>query len=323
MMLESEEVWHQAAREILRSVRGSRSQVAFSRRLGYRSNVAADWEGGHRAPTAEELLRAMARVGIDVEAGFRAFHGGSAARLAEGLPAWLDHLRGHTPQHEVARRSGASRHQVRRWLTGEARPRVPAFLRLLHALTGRAPDWVASLLPIGQVPSLHAPWQRARDAARLAYDEPWSSAVRLLLATDAYRADPTDAFVADALGLHAEQLRPIVASLLGSGLVRRVRGSLRPGEAFTADAQASSDDTRRLKHHWASVAASRLDRPQPNDLVSLNLVALSRADLARVHDLQRAYFRELRALVAASEPEETAALVLMHVLELTPDGHTR
>ncbi len=318
-MLESENTWAQATRELLRALRGRRSQLAFSRRLGYRSNVAADWEAGRRAPTAERLLGAMARVGCDVPAGFAHFHPGSAEALAEGLPAWLRALKGHTPQGRIAERGGFSRHQVRRWLSGEARPRVPDFLRLVHALTGRAPDWVAAMVDITQVPSLQARHRIARAAARLAFDEPWSAAVRMLIDSDAYRAQPTDAFLGVCLGLAPETLAGPIDALLASGLAVRDGSALRPVSTFTADAGASDEDSRRLKAHWARVAADRLQAPRLDDLVSLNLVTLSRADLARVHQLQRDYFRALRGLVASSEPEQVAAVVLMQVISLVPE----
>jgi transcriptional regulator with XRE-family HTH domain len=320
MMLDSGKVWSTATREILRTIRGKRSQLAFSRRLGYRSNVAADWEGGHRSPTAAILLRAMGRVGIDVQAGFERFHAGAAPALAQGLPAWLRALKGHASQAELARRTGASRHQIRRWLSGQAEPRVPQFLALVEASSGRAADWVAALVDIDQVPSLAARHQAGRTAARLAFDAPWSAAVRLLLDTEAYRDTPTDAFLAAALGQDAETLDGAVTALLRAGLAERRGDRLVSLSTFTATAAASPDDRRRLKAHWARVAAERLQSPRDQDLVSLNLVTLSRVDLERVRELQRAYFRELRSLVAASEPEEVAAVVMMQVVTLSPGG---
>jgi hypothetical protein len=68
------------------------------------------------------------------------------------------------------------------------------------------------------------------------------------------------------------------------------------------------------------VAADRLDCPRSDDLVSLNLAMLSKSDLERVLQLQRDYFRELRNIVAASTPEESAVLVLMQVLSLAPES---
>lgn len=67
-----------AAQQFLRALRGKRSQRAFARRLGYRGNPMTDWEHGRRYPTAQEALRAAARVNIDVRAAF--------ARIAHGVP---------------------------------------------------------------------------------------------------------------------------------------------------------------------------------------------------------------------------------------------
>ena len=61
------------ARQVLRAIRGRRSQVAFSRRLGYRGNAVADWEAGRRFPTAARFLEACERAGIDVAGALYAF----------------------------------------------------------------------------------------------------------------------------------------------------------------------------------------------------------------------------------------------------------
>ncbi|MEO0600963.1 MAG: DUF4423 domain-containing protein [Myxococcota bacterium] len=320
MMLESEVVWRAATAELLRAVRGKRSQVAFSRRLGFQSNVAAEWEGGRRAPTAERLVRAMIRVGMDVDSGFARFHPTAAPARTEGLHAWLRAIAGNTRQSQVATRSGFSRHQIRRWFSGESEPRVHEFLRVVHALTGRAPDWVACLVPIERVPSLESAHRAAQAAARLAYDHPWTTAVRLLLVTDGYRDDPTEAFLARALGLDLSDVRAAVQALLDAGLVVRDGEGLAVSSTFSSTVSASVDDIRKLKAHWARVASERLHAPRSLDLTSVNLITVSRADLERVRQLQRDYFRALRGLVASSHPEEVAAFVMMQTVSLSPES---
>src|SRR5688572_10943441 len=89
------------AQQFLRAVRGQRSQAAFSRRLGFASRVAAEWESGRRVPSAKTALIACARTGIDVSAAFGRFNeataelievrgaGRRAAIDAQGIAAWL------------------------------------------------------------------------------------------------------------------------------------------------------------------------------------------------------------------------------------------
>jgi len=249
-----------------------------------------------------------------MDGGFHRFHADSAPLIHQGVHAWLEALRGHTPQSHIARRSGRSRHQIRRWLSGESEPRVPDFLCLIHALTGRAQNWVAAFVDMESVPALLGIWRAARAAARLAYDAPWSSAVRVVIGTEAYRKHGSDDWLCHSLGLAPGALNNAIEALLEAGLAERRGSLLVPISTFTVDASASDADRLRLKIHWARVAADRAGRGHPGDLTSVNLVTLSEADLERVRELQRAYFRELRSLVAASEPEQTAALVVMQVL---------
>src|SRR5688572_2826368 len=61
------------ARQVLRELRGDRSQTAFSRRLGYSSNVAYTWESGRRFPTAAEMFAAAGRMGVDVRGAIEPF----------------------------------------------------------------------------------------------------------------------------------------------------------------------------------------------------------------------------------------------------------
>src|SRR4029078_7232565 len=72
-----------ASRELLPAPRGDRSQTAWSRRLGYKSNVAYAWESGRRWPTAAELFRVVRRNGTDPRDAVRRFY-------AHAVPPWLD-----------------------------------------------------------------------------------------------------------------------------------------------------------------------------------------------------------------------------------------
>ena len=237
--------------QLLRAIRGARSQIAFARRLGYRRNPICDWEHGRRFPTAVETLRATRIAGLDLDRAFRGFATLEAPPPsgydAEALAAWLGRLRGKTPIGEVAARAGVSRFAASRWLSGATQPRLPDFLRLVDALTRRLSDWVAALVPIENVPALAADFARRQDGRRLAVEVPWSEAVVRLLETAEYQGSPH-----------------------------------RPG--------------------WL---AERL---------GVDPISLSRADLERLRELHLGYFREVRALVAASEPVEVAALVNVQLI---------
>jgi hypothetical protein len=55
---------------------------------------------------------------------------------------------------------------------------------------------------------------------------------------------------------------------------------------------------------------------QAEGVFSYNLFAVSNADLERIEALQRAYFRELRSIVAQSAPVENVAVVNLQLFSL-------
>src|SRR3954467_14206436 len=122
--------------ELLRALRGKRSQTAFSKRLGYRSNVAYAWESGRAWPTALGFFDALERSGRKLEPALAAFfrvRTGESLKAdltsARGVAAFLDDLRGQIAIVDLARAAKRSRFAVARWLKGEAEPRLPDFLR--------------------------------------------------------------------------------------------------------------------------------------------------------------------------------------------------
>lgn len=306
-----------SAQQFLRAVRGKRSQVAFSRRLGYRSNPVADWEAGRRYPTAEETLRACQLSGIDVSVAFSNFHAASASALQNGLPAWLQELRATTPIVQLASRMQRSRFAVSRWLTGQSKPRLPDFLRLVEALTGRVSDLVAEMVSIRDVPCL-AEMYSARTAARaLAFDEPWTEAILRVLETPAYQNSSKHqvGWIAASLGIEIETEVRCIDLLVRAGVIAYRGAHYQDAGPLSVDTSAHPDMIRGLKSHWTQVAQKRIRSPQERDLLAYNVVSLSKDDYDRVRELLRATFREIRTLVAGSSPTDTVALLNVQWIE--------
>ncbi|HTV18461.1 MAG TPA: DUF4423 domain-containing protein, partial [Polyangiaceae bacterium] len=188
--MKTADLYAAAARELVRAVRGKRSQVALSRRLGYRGNPVTDWEAGRSHPDAVEVLQAARFAKLPVKAAFERFHPAPAPRLelgARGLAPWLHAVRGSTTLAALAERLGCSRYAVRRWFSAEAQIKLPAFLQLLDVMTDRVQDWVAELVDIENVPSLKERFARVQLAKRLAFELPWSEAILRVLETARYR----------------------------------------------------------------------------------------------------------------------------------------
>lgn len=318
--------WHTASAQVLRALRGTRSQRAFSRRLGYRSNVAGDWESGRRMPTAKEVLRLCHRLKIDVAAAFTQFQPACANALGSAPPfrveAWLSELAGSITLSDLAARSGVSRYALARWLRGKTQPRLHDFLALVEAISGRASDLVQGLVPIDQVAELHEVSMQRAAAKRLAVDEPWSAAVLRVLETTGYKEARAHrpGYIADRLGLDRAQEADILARLRAAGVVRLRSRRYEAGEPLTVDTQTSDADARKLRAHWAAVSLERTHAPRAQDWLGFNVISTSAQDLDRVREVLRRAFREIRAIAAASEPTQSIALLNLHLVTWNEDG---
>ncbi|HKO49474.1 MAG TPA: DUF4423 domain-containing protein [Polyangiaceae bacterium] len=310
--------------ELLRALRGKRSQTAFSKRLGYRSNVAYAWESGRAWPTALDFFGILERSGRKLEplllAFFRLPDGASLKtdlKSARGVAGFLDELRGRTAVVDLARAAQRSRFAVARWLKGEAEPRLPDFLRLVECASLRLLDFIACFIDPSTLPSVAKLWRELETARRAAYEMPWSHAVLRVIELPAYRKlrvhEP--GFIAERLCISREEEERCVALLLTTGQLKRQAKRLIPGAALTVDTRGDAARSRQAKAFWTRVSLERIEAGADGTF-SYNLFSVSRADLERIRELHRAYFRELRRIVAASEPAECVALANVHLLEL-------
>lgn len=316
------------ARELILALRGRRSQVAFSRRLGYQSNVAYAWESGRRAPTAAETLRAAARTGIDVPAAIRRFYRGDPPWLAStdpatpaGITALLGDLRGEAPVARVVEASGLSRFAIARALTGQSEPRLPDFLRLVEAMSLRALDLCAALVDPERLPSVRRRWRHLEAQRRLAVEQPYTQAVLRALELADYAALHAHqaGWIAARLGIGPEVEAACLGRLAEAGEIRWDGTRYRPAGASAVDTRADPEASRRLKRWWASVGLERLGQ-DPQGLWSYNVISVSEADLARIRELHRGYFRAVRAIVAGSAPAERVAVLNVQLFGLDVQG---
>ena len=315
--------YEQIAREFLVQLRGKRSQVAWSRRLGYRSNVAYSWESGRRWPTAAETFRAIARSGIDLEAGVVRFYGDRPPWLDELDPAspqaiaqLIDDLRGQASITRLASAAEISRYSVSRWLSASTQPRLPDFLRIVQAASLRMVDLLAAFVDPRELPTVSPIWTRMEGRRRGAALHPWTQAVLRALELEAYveMDQHSTEWIAHRLGILTENAETCLAFLEETGQITWT-GSHWRQEQLAVDTRRYPEVNRQLKGHWTAVAAERIEAGAPGQF-SYNVFSVSRGDFEKIRELHLAYFHALRAIVADSTGSELVAVANVQLFEL-------
>jgi hypothetical protein len=299
----------QISREFVRALRGRRSQAALSRRLGYRTNVVYAWESGRNFPTAADALRMARACGVNVLEALSEFYRRKPAFAErvdvvspEGSTALLDDLRGRTSVVDLARAAGKSRFAVARWLNGDAEPKLPEFLMLIDKSSLRLLDFLAAFTDPGALPSVAQVWQELEAARRAAYDVPWTQAVlRALELSDYARLE--------------RHVPGWVAQRIGISLEHESEGKLHLREVMALDTRREPAAEKRVKRWWTELAVSRL-AADSGGIFSYNVFAVSAEDLRKIEDLYRAYFRQVRSIIAQSQPSERVVLATLQLLSL-------
>lgn len=319
------------ARQLLRALRGKRSQTAFSRRLGHRSNVAYAWESGRRFPSASRLFRIAARTGRDLRVLFgRPFQPARPpawiARLdltgRSAVAAFLRELRGAIPVGVLASRCGCSRFSLSRWLSGATEPRLPDLLRVVHAVLPRDfLDWLSGLCDPSQLPAIRREWERFEALRRVAHEAPHSEAILRVLELESYHATPhpPPGWIAARLGFSADDEARALAALRRARLIRRRRGRWVLDRVYQVSTRQQDEAAlRQLKRFWAGVGSERLERGA-GGLFSYNVFSVSAADLARLERLHLEYYDAMRAIIRESTPAECVGLVNLQLFALDAD----
>ena len=264
------------------------------------------WEAGLRTPSALEVVRLAARVGVDPEAAWRTYDAALADETAgvvgtaAHLQAWLGALRRGRTLAEVAARSGLSGPAVQRMFSGRSQVPFDALLALVDGLDERVVDFVAALVPLDAVPAL-GPRRLAQQAQReQSFRLRWTEAVLAALEAHGAAPEPQAPAIAATLGRDEAEVREILDALVVTGgLQRRADRWVAPQDRrvnTTVDPLRHREQAR----FWAETA---LGYAPPAAGRGYLVLSLAEADVPALLELGRDAYAAMVELAARSPPE--------------------
>lgn len=316
--------------ELVRALRGPRSQAACNRRLGYTSNVLHAWETGVRKPTMGDLWRLAALSRIDVEGALRSIlrkpdvklshaPGGDGGARVDGR-AWLTELTTGWSAVELARELGCNRNTVARWFQGHTEPKVDQMLHLVQLTTQRLLDFIEQFVPLSDIPALARSSEDLRRQRLLAYEMPWAHAVLRCLEIEEYRRLPRHqpGFVAERLGLSVEQEEAALVALSSAKQIRKSRGLWRPTRVLSVDTSVLRAADVELKRYWAELGSQRVSERalEKGALFSYNVFTISEEGYQQIRRAHLEYYDRLRAIVAEHQQPTRVVLANVHLIPL-------
>lgn len=316
--------------QLVRALRGPRSQAACNRRLGYTSNVLHAWETGARKPTMSDLWRLAGLARVDVEAALRSILRKSDVDLApesrvggtSGIDgrAWLSELTTGWSAVELARELDCNRNTVARWFQGQTEPKVHQVLRLVQLTTQRLLDFIAQFVPLTEIPALARSAEDLRRQRLLAYEMPWAHAVLRALEIQDYRqlSQHEPGFIAARLGLSLEQETAALSALSLAKQIRKSGGLWRPTRVLSVDTSVLRAADVDLKRYWAELGSQRVSAQalEHGALFSYNVFSISDEGYQQIRRAHLEYYDRLRAIVADHQGPTRVVLANVHLIPL-------
>jgi len=312
--------WQKAAAELVRELRGARTQKALSRALGYRSNVVFSWESGRDVPSATVLVDLLVKVGRDPRSWLVDFGRGDVPEevsSASHLAAYATSLNKGRSLKELSQVLDQSRYVVSRWLSGKTEIPLPEFLRFVDVTTLSALDLVALLVNPAALPAIAPHYERLQAARRSAQEKPWSHAIVHMVELPSYRELPVHevGWFASRLNIGLREEAQCLELLVQMGRLTFDGVRYQGTGALAVDTRPDPEATRRLAAFWMHEGAERV-LVSGSGRYAFNAFGISKKDLERLGELQRRYFAELRAIVADSPRTEAVAVATFQLFHL-------
>jgi hypothetical protein len=316
--------YEQLACELVRALRGARSQSWLSHRLRLKSNLVYRWEAGRAWPTALRVFQICHTLRMPVAERLPTFLAQPVSfgqlHTGDGLIRFLQHLAEPLNVSDIAARTGHSRFVISRWLCGKTTIRLPDFLRFVDATSLRLLDFLQLLVDPKELPSVARAWHRLQATRAAAYEVPWSHAVlRALELSDYAQSAGRDGWLAARLGLTLAEEAAALKLLADSGQIKRRAGRWHVERQDVVDTSVDPVRRRELRSFWSRVAVDRLELGNPG-VHSFNIFTLSEADVPLARALHIDFFNRLRALAAASTPSERVMLYSTQLLALDTEA---
>jgi hypothetical protein len=222
------------ASELVRALRGKRSQISLSRKLGYRTNQLYRWEAGLRTISWADFVTLCHAVEAPLGAQLKSvlFFSGKPS----GGSGLVKYLMKELPVSRVSSLTGLSRFSISRWVSQKTEPGLSEVLQLMHRLWSLLFVFLDGWIPTEEIPSIASSFQQQKREKGLFYHRPLSTAVLESLKLEGYRSLKThsDQWIADAIGADTNEIRELINELESVGLIAKMKSKYKVLRSFSS-----------------------------------------------------------------------------------------
>jgi hypothetical protein len=311
-----------AARELVRAVRGKKSQNWLSRRLGYGFNKVCRWETGAAALHWEDFVKIAKVLRLDVARALRMFVGFSAAPHDDKL---VGHLLAGVVETTALKKLKWSTRLAKAQRSGHRRVLLSEILHLIELNRLDVIGFVGCFAPPETLPAFVREAKLWAAEIALYLERPATHGVIRCLELEEYRqagrakAGPKTGLIAARLGIDVGDEIAILAELERLGLIKKVDGlfELTPRAQRPPFLGGQERGRWDLIGYWLRRAVQgAADRgaspPREGELWSFRTISCSKKAQAALRQYTVTYLNGIQAVLDRHEGEPCEQLLTLN-----------
>lgn len=298
--------------ELIKAIRGQRTQGQVSQRLGSKFNIVYKWESGRTKISWPDFVRLCKVCKVDLKSALsksvRFHHPLDRADLlvkALGSP---------TDISESARVLKVSRFTYSDWLSGKRVPTLEQILKMLTSIRGLV-GFLEHLVPIEQIPSLSVESKFQKRSLQALEEEPFIFVAQLAMELDAYQKMKThqEGYLAKKLGISLARERELIEKLLQLNRIAWRNHKYEVLDSGSVSTISQWDRHKKGVHYWARFGLdvlAQMDAPIEGQKFNFLLFSVSSSTREKMQEAYRDFYFRLRALYAAEKGSKEEIMLL-------------
>ncbi|MGI4992867.1 hypothetical protein ACRXCV_09570 [Halobacteriovorax sp. GFR7] len=311
MSLSQEINYDELSQQLIRSIRGEKSQDWVNQKLDASSNIVHRWEKGHSKVSWADFLKLCKIFKIDIDFIFLSY-----LRFQDGAQnpdKLLDFLFSNKSLSDISNSCGISTSKLRRLKNGETGFCLNDFLQIIFGL-----DEMESMALVFELTSNRSieildQYNQMRLAITKHYFEnPNIGHVLVCLDLPGYKklSFHQDSFIAKASGLSIKEVNEIIDICEKNNLIEKVNGIYQAGTIKLSD-RGSAKQMTDVRRFWLNKAISNLENKSGLDAYGSMVFNTSQSARQEIIALYLRFFEDFKKIVSEDEDKEEDAVTLV------------
>lgn len=290
--------------QLLRAIRGKKSQTYLSRKLKFRGNQVFRWESNERAISWPNFVKLCKASDCDLPTALSKVFGYRGK--PDDFAQLFSQLIGDIKISEVAETLKCSRFAVSRWVRGQSQPDLEYFLMLTHHYSFALFEFLELLVDVNEIPVVQKEYNKRKLQKEIHYRYPIVDAFLTCCELDEYKnaTQGLSGFFSKKLGISIDEEDEIIRALRQAGIVQIKANGKIEMKSERLDLRGSEQGAQSIRQFWLNRALEHVKtKPMQNTNSSFGTIVLpsNREAAAKIKEEYYEFYHRVRAILQSNE----------------------